>query len=110
MAWTATHRFARIANRKVRLVADVIRNRPCNEALETLRFTPQRAARLMDRVLKAAMASANEAEAAMSKLYVSEVRVDAGSTIKRWHPKDRGRAHPIMKRTSHIVVAVDERK
>jgi large subunit ribosomal protein L22 len=109
MAWTAKHRFARIADRKVRLVADMIRGRRCDEAVELLRFTHKRAARLMDRVLKSAMASANEAEASMNRLYVSDARVDAGPTIKRWHPKDRGRAHPIMKRTSHIVIAVDEK-
>ena len=108
MAWTATHRFARIADRKARLVVDVIRGRPCNEALEVLRFMQQRAARQVNRVLKAAMASANEAEASMGKLYVREARVDAGPTLKRWHPKDRGRAHPIAKRTSHITIRLAE--
>ena len=109
MPWTATHRFARIAERKARLVADLIRERKCDEAVEMLRFTHKRAARMVERVLKSAMANANEREATMSKLYVSEARVDAGPIIKRWHPKDRGRAHPIFKRTSHIVVAVDEK-
>ena len=109
MPWTATHRFARIAERKARLVADMIRGRRCDEAVEMLRFTHKRAARMVDRVLKSAMANANEKEATMSKLYVSEARVDAGPIIKRWHPKDRGRAHPIFKRTSHIIVAVDEK-
>ena len=109
MPWTATHRFARIAERKARLVADMIRGHRCDEAVEMLRFTHKRAARMMDRVLKSAMANANEQEATMSKLYVSEARVDAGPIIKRWHPKDRGRAHPIFKRTSHIIVAVDEK-
>lgn len=109
MAWTAKHRFARIAERKARLVVDLIRGRRCDEAIELLRFTHKRAARLVDRVLRSAMASANEREAAMNKLFVSEARVDAGPIIKRWHPKDRGRAHSIFKRTSHIVVAVDER-
>lgn len=109
MAWTAKHRFARIAERKARLVADMIRGLPCDQAIEVLRFTHRRAADFLNRVLKSAMASANEAEAAMSKLYVSQARVDAGPIIKRFHPKDRGRAHPIFKRTSHIVVSVDEK-
>ncbi len=109
MAWRATHRYARIAERKVRLVADMIRGLPCDEAVEVLRFTHQRAAGMIDRVLKSAMASANEGEAAMNRLYVAEARVDAGPIIKRFHPKDRGRAHPIQKRTSHIIVAVDEK-
>jgi large subunit ribosomal protein L22 len=109
MAWKATHRFARIADRKARLVVDLIRGLPCDEAVEVLRFTHRRAATMVDRVLKSAMASANEQEAAMNKLYVSEARVDAGPIIKRFRAKDRGRAHSIHKRTSHIYVVVDER-
>ncbi len=109
MAWVAKHRYARISARKVRLVADLIRGLACDRAIELLRFTHQRAARMVDRVLKSAMASANEQEAAMSRLYVSEARVDPGPIIKRFRAKDRGRAHSIHKRTSHIVIAVDER-
>lgn len=109
MAWTAKHRYARIAERKARLVVDLIRGLPCDEAVEVLRFTHRRASGMVDRVLKSAMASANEAEASMNRLYVSEARVDEGPIIKRYHPKDRGRAHPIQKRTSHIVVSVDEK-
>ena len=109
MAWTAKHRFARIADRKARLVVDMIRGRRCDEAVELLRFTHKRSAQMINRVLQSAMASANEAEAAMSRLFVSEARVDPGPIIKRWHPKDRGRAHPIHKRTSHILIAVDEK-
>ncbi len=109
MAWTAKHYFARISERKARLVADLIRGRRCDEAVELLRYTPKRAAPMVDRVLKSAMASANEQEATMSKLYVSEARVDAGPIIKRFQPKDRGRAHSIFKRTSHIVISVAEK-
>lgn len=109
MAWTARHNYARIAERKVRLVADLIRGLPCDEAVEILRFTHKRAAVFVDRVLKSAMASANEDAAAMSRLHVTEARVDGGPIIKRFRPKDRGRAHSIQKRTSHIVVSVDER-
>jgi large subunit ribosomal protein L22 len=109
MAWTARHQYARISERKVRLIADLIRGRPCNQAAELLKFTHKRAAAMVERVLKSAMATANEREAAMSKLYVSEARVDSGPIIKRFQPKDRGRAHPIHKRTSHIIVSVDER-
>ena len=109
MAFTAKHRLARISERKVRLVADMIRGRNCNEAVELLRFTHKRAAVMIDRVLKSAMASANEKEVTMNKLFVSEARVDGGPIIDRWRPKDRGRAHPIQKRTSHIVISVDER-
>lgn len=109
MAWTAKHRYARISERKTRLVADMIRGMNCNQAVELLKFTHKRAAVMVNRVLQSAMASANEQEAAMNALYVSEARVDPGPIIKRWHPKDRGRAHPIQKRTSHIVISVAER-
>ncbi len=108
--WTAKHRYTRIADRKARLVVDLIRGRRCDDAVELLRFTHKRAGKLVDRVLKSAMASANEAEASMHRLVVSEARVDPGPIIKRFHPKDRGRAHPIMKRTSHITISVSEKE
>ncbi len=106
--WTARHRFAKIAPRKARLVIDLIRGRRCSEALEDLRFNHRRAARLIQDVLKAAMTSADEKEADMRQLYVAEARVDGGPYQRRWRPKDRGRAHPIAKRSSHIIVTVAE--
>jgi len=109
MAWEAKHRFARIAPRKARLVTELIRGMRCNVAVETLKYTNKRAAFMVKRVLESAMASANEQEASMNRLVVTAARVDAGPVIKRFQPKDRGRAHPIMKRTSHIVIGVDER-
>jgi large subunit ribosomal protein L22 len=87
----------------------MIRGQRCDEAVEMLKFTHKRAARLIDKVLKSAMATANEQEATMSKLFISEARVDSGPIIKRFQPKDRGRAHAIHKRTSHILVTVDEK-
>jgi large subunit ribosomal protein L22 len=107
--FTATHRYARIAERKVRLVADMIRGMDCDQALEALRFEHKRAARFVEKVLKSAIASANEAEADVGALFIAESRVDPGPIIKRFRPKDRGRAHSIQKRTSHIVVGVAER-
>ena len=103
--FTATHRYARIADRKARLVGDM----DCDQALEALRFEHKRAARFVEKVLKSAIAAANEAEADVGALFVSEARVDPGPIIKRFRPKDRGRAHSIHKRTSHIVVGVAER-
>lgn len=108
MAWMAKHRYARISERKARLVADLIRGLPANEAVQVLEFTHKRAAVMVNRVLQSAMASANEQEANMGRLVVSEARVDPGPIIKRFRPKDRGRAHAIQKKTSHIVVSVDE--
>ena len=106
--WTARHRFARIAPRKARLVIDTIRGLYCDEAMEQLRFAPQRSAVFIKEVLKAAMVNADEAEAEMSRLIVAEARVDGGPYQRRWRPKDRGRVHPIAKRTSHIIVVVEE--
>ncbi len=106
--WKATHRFARISPRKARLVTGLIGGRHVDEALDLLKFTRKRATTLVDKVLRSAMANADEQEADVRSLYVHEARVDEGPTIKRFRPKDRGRAHPIMKRTSHIVIAVGE--
>ena len=108
MAWTATHRYARISERKVRLVADLIRGRDCKDALAVLQFTHKRAKVFVDRVLKSAMANADEQKADVNRLFVREARVDQGPIIKRFQPKDRGRAHPIQKRTCHIIIGVEE--
>ena len=105
----AKHRFARIAPRKARLVIDLIRGRTCEEAVEQLRFNRRRSARMIQDVLRSAMTNADEQEADLRRLYVKEAHVDGGPYYRRWRPKDRGRAHPIAKRTSHIVVAVAER-
>lgn len=108
MAWMATHRYARIAPRKVRLIADMIRGLDVQDALNVLKFTPNRAAPMISKVLTSAVANANEGEADVEVLVVQEIRVDEGPTMKRFRPKDRGRAHSILKRSSHITVAVAE--
>lgn len=106
--WTSIHRYARISPRKARLVTGLIAGRHVDEALDLLKFTRKRACVMVDKVLRAAMADADEQEGDVRNLYVTEARVDEGPTIKRFRPKDRGRAHPIMKRTSHIVVTLGE--
>ena len=106
---TASHRFARIAPRKARLVADMIRGKGIEDALATLEFSPRRGAWFIKSVLRSAIANAEEANLDIGRLFVSESRVDEGPTIKRFQTKDRGRSHPIMKRTSHIHVSVDVR-
>ena len=107
MAFKASHKFCRIAPRKARLVADLIRGRGVADALTELEFSKRRGAYFVKGVLKSAIANAEQASADVSRLVVVESRVDEGPTIKRFQQKDRGRAHPIMKRTSHIIVAVD---
>ena len=106
--FTSIHRYARISPRKARLVTELIAGRHVDEALDLLKFTKKRASTLVDKVLRAAMADADEQEANVRRLFVREARVDCGPIIKRFQPKDRGRAHPIAKRTSHIVVTVAE--
>lgn len=108
MAWQAAHNYARISPRKARLVADLIRGRDVQDALDILKFTHNRAAGMFAKVLTSAVANANEAEADVDLLYVRDASADEGPTMKRWRPKDRGRAHPINKRTSHLRVAVEE--
>ena len=106
--WTALHRYARISPRKVRLTVDMIRGQRCSDAMDQLRFNRRRAARMVEAVLRSAMVSADEQEADMHRLIVKEARVDGGPYFRRWRPKDRGRAHPIAKRTSHIILTVAE--
>ena len=110
MAWLAKYRYARISARKARLIIDLIRGREVQEALNILKFTPNRAAGMISKTLTSAVANANEAEANVESLIVKEARVDDGPVMKRFQPKDRGRAHPILKRTSHILVVVEEQK
>jgi len=85
----------------------MIRGEDVQAALDMLKFSPHRAAGMVSKVLTSAIASANEAEADVEELVVKEARVDEGPVMKRIQQKDRGRAHPILKRTSHIVVVVD---
>ncbi|MHC4981802.1 MAG: 50S ribosomal protein L22 [Planctomycetota bacterium] len=108
MAWQALHRYARISPRKVRLVAELIRGRDVQDALNILKFTPNRAASIISKVLNSAVANANEAEADVENLYVLAARVDEAPVIRRWREKDRGRAHPELKRNSHITVVVEQ--
>jgi large subunit ribosomal protein L22 len=112
MAYTAKHNFARIAPRKARLVMDLVRGRTVDDALSMLQFSKKRAAVYVSKVIKSAVANYQEQETApgQTALFVSEARVDAGPVLKRFQPKDRGKAYNIMKRTSHLVVSVDERQ
>ena len=112
MAFEAKHRFARIAPRKARLLMDLVRGRDVDDALSILRFSKQRASGMIEKVIRSAVANASEQDVAGSRnaLYVAQAWVDPGPTIKRFQPKDRGKAYSIKKRTSHLVVAIDERE
>lgn len=108
MAYQATHRYARISAQKVRLIADLVRGKSADEALNLLRYQPQRGARLIEKVLKSALANAEDRrEANVAALVVTECRVDEGPMFKRVRPRARGMAFMVKKRTSHIIVSVD---
>ena len=111
-AYTAKHRYARITARKARLIADSIRGRSANQALEILELAPQRAASMYLRVLKSAMANASQDEGVnLNRLIVSDCRADDGPMLNnrlRWRPGPQGRAMPYAKKTSHLTVAVSE--
>ena len=104
-----TARWVRSSPTKARLVADLIRGKSVDEAFSLLQFSPKRASVFVRKALNAAVADAEAADAQVDRLYISESKVDEGVIIKRFQPKDRGRAHPIQKKTSHITIAVQER-
>ena len=99
----------RISPQKARLVANQVRGRPVEQAQEMLRFSNHKGARLISKVLESAIANAEENEGAdIDELRVGEIFVDAGITMKRIRPRARGRADRMLKRTSHITVAVTD--
>ena len=107
MAYEAVHRFARISPQKARLMADLIRGKYADEALDILKYQPQRGARMLEKVLRSALANAEDRrEANLNALTVVNVRVDVGPMFKRMRPKARGMSAIIKKRTSHIRVAL----
>ncbi|HEV3415912.1 MAG TPA: 50S ribosomal protein L22 [Pirellulales bacterium] len=108
MAYTATYRFARISARKVRPLADLIRGKFADEALEILKYLPHRGARLLEKVLKSALGNAEDLRAGnISSLVVVDARVDGGPMLKRIQPRARGMAFMIKKRMAHIRVSLD---
>ncbi len=107
-SYTAVHRFARISPRKVRPLADLVRGKFADEALDLLRYQPQRGARMLEKVLKSALANAEDRRAPrLSALIVADVRVDEGPMVKRLMPRARGMASVIKRRMSHIRVELE---
>ena len=108
MAYEAAHRFARISPRKVRPLADLIRGKFADDALDILRYQPNRGARMLEKVLKSALANAEDRRAPnLSHLIVVDVRVNQGPMFRRLRPKARGMAAVIKKRMSHIHVTLE---
>ena len=109
MSATAKLRHLRMGPRKVRLVADLIRGKDVEEALSILQFANKRSAVPLAKLLKSAVANADQKELDIDRLYIKAITVDGGPTIKRFRPRAMGRATPILKRTSHVSIALDER-
>jgi large subunit ribosomal protein L22 len=108
MAYRAVYRFARISPTKVRHVATLIRGRTAADSLDTLKYLPHRGARMIEKVLKSAIANAEDRGARnVDSLVVVEAKVDGGPMFKRIQPHARGVGFLIKKRFSHITVAVE---
>ena len=102
--------YARISPRKVKIVIDLIRNKPVGVALGILKTTPKAASPIVEKLLKSAIANAEtNHNMTADKLYVKEIYANEGITMKRYLPKAKGSASTLLKRTSNIVVVVAER-
>jgi large subunit ribosomal protein L22 len=109
MEYNASHRFADMSARKIRPFAALIRGRPADEALELLRFLPNKSARLLEQVLKSALGNAEDRGARnIDDLVVLDSRVDDGPIMKRIMPRARGTAYPIKRRYSHVRVTLSD--
>ena len=107
MIYKAKHRYADVSPRKMRPFAALIRGRRADEALEALRFLPNKSARLIEQVLKSALGNAEDRGSRnLDDLVVVESRIDGGPIMKRIQPRARGTAYPIKRRYAHIVVSV----
>src|SRR4029077_16587531 len=109
MQYRASHRYADMSPRKIRPFATLIRGRSADEALELLRFLPNKSARLLEQVVKSALGNAEDRGARdIDELIVSESRVDGAPMMKRIMPRARGTAYVIKRRYSHIHVTLSD--
>jgi large subunit ribosomal protein L22 len=109
MEYKASHRFADMSARKMRPFATLIRGKRADEALELLRFLPNKSARLIEQVLKSALGNAEDRGARyIEDLVVVESRIDGGPIMKRIQPRARGTAYPIKRRYSHIRLTLSD--
>jgi large subunit ribosomal protein L22 len=109
MLFKAKHRHSDMSARKIRPFADLIRGKYAEEALEILRFYPNKGARLLEEVVKSAMGNAEDRGARnIEDLVVEESRIDGGPMMRRIMPRARGTAYPIKRRYSHIIVALSD--
>jgi large subunit ribosomal protein L22 len=111
MQTQAVLKFVRLSSRKARFVADLVRGKKVDEAVNILKFSNQRAAKIIKKVLDSAIANAeNNQGADVDELKVKTITVDDGPSMKRIRPRAKGRADRILKRTSHITIQVSDGK
>jgi len=108
MVYSARHRFARISARKVRPLATMVRGKYADDALDVLKYQPERGARMLEKVIRSALGNAEDRRARdIQALRIVDVRVDGGPMFKRIRPRARGMAHVIKRRTAHISVELE---
>jgi large subunit ribosomal protein L22 len=112
MVSTASARFAKVAPRKARVIANLVRGRDVGEAIQLLQFTPKGAAKLVKQLLDSAVANARVKGADVDTLFISKATVDKGPNkfFRRWRPRAMGRATRVTKGISHIVIELDSHK
>jgi large subunit ribosomal protein L22 len=112
MAFRAVHRYARISSRKVRPLAELVRGKFADEALDLLKYQPHRGARMLEKVIRSAVGNAQDPDQnkggtfSPEALVVVDARIDGGPMFKRIRPRARGMAFGILRRTSHISVVL----
>lgn len=103
--------YARISSRKVKIVIDLIRNKPVGTAMGILKNTPKAASEILIKLLESAIANAeNNNNMDVNNLYIAEIYANQGPTLKRIRPRAQGRAFRIRKRTSHITIVLKEKE
>ena len=106
----AVSKYMRISPRKVRKVVGAIKGRPVEAGLEILKFMPQKAAKILDKIIRSAVANADQnPDIDIDLLVIDNIVADQGPTLKRWRARARGRGTRILKRTSHITVILAEK-
>jgi large subunit ribosomal protein L22 len=109
MIYNAKHRFSDVAPRKMRPFASLVRGKNADEAIELLKFLPNRGARMIEAVIKSALGNAEDKGCRrLDDLVVTECRIDGAPMFKRIRPRARGTAFGIKRRMSHIIVALTD--
>jgi large subunit ribosomal protein L22 len=105
----AVAKYIRISPQKVRKLIDAVKGKPVEEGLNILKFMPQKAAGILEKIIRSAVANADQnADIDVDLLVIRNITADQGPTLKRWKARARGRGSRILKRTSHITVILDE--